>query len=320
MGVATESEHPRGGVHYPRTVTEFDKWFSTEAACEDYLLWVRWPTGFQCPACGARRGWESSRGLLRCASCARQTSATAGTIFEGTRKPLRLWFQAIWYLTSQKQGVSALGLQRVLGHGSYETAWSWLHKLRRAMVRPGRDRLTGEVEVDETFVGAPDTDTYGRERVNRSMVAIAAEVRGRGIGRNRMAVVTDASADSLIPFIRNSVNEGSLVRTDGWAGYGPLPRHGYRHRRTSLRGTGLPPHVAMPRVHRVASLLKRWWLGTYHGAISELHLDYYLDEFTFRFNRRASRARGLLFYRLVQQAVEIEPFPYHQLRGGKDYL
>ena len=313
------TDHPKGGVDYPRTVTEFDKWFSSEAACEEYLRRVRWPTGFQCPACGATRGWETRRGELRCASCARQTSVTAGTIFEGTRKPLRVWFQAIWYLTSQKQGVSALGLQRVLGHGSYRTSWTWLHKLRRAMVRPGRDRLTGEVEVDETFVGGPESETDGRERLIRSMVAVAAEVRGHGIGRIRMAVVDDASADSLIPFIQDTVTEGSLIHTDGWAGYGPLPRYGYQHRRTSLRGTGLPPHVAMPRVHRIASLLKRWWLGTYHGAISEPHLDYYLDEFTFRFNRRTSRSRGLLFYRLIQQAVEIEPIPYNQLRGGKDY-
>jgi len=317
--VSTETGKPAGGVDYPRTVTEFDKWFSSESACLEYLRRVRWPNGFECPGCGGRKGWETSRDQFRCASCARQTSVTAGTIFEGTRKPLRLWFQAIWYLTSQKQGVSALGLQRVLGHGSYRTSWTWLHKLRRAMVRPGRDRLAGEVEVDETFVGGPEAETSGRERHIRSMVAVAAEVRGRGIGRIRMATVADASGPSLIRFIQGAVTEGSLIRTDGWTSYCALPRHGYPHHRTSLRGTGLPPHVAMPRVHRVASLLKRWWLGTYHGAISEEHLDYYLDEFTFRFNRRTSRARGLLFYRLIQQAVEIEPAPYHKIRGGLVY-
>jgi transposase-like protein len=317
--MASEAEHPTGGLDYPRTITEFDSWFATEAACEAFLRRLRWPAGFICPGCKGPEGWETSRGLIRCRSCSRQTSATAGTIFEGTRKPLRLWLQASWYITSQKHGVSALGLQRVLGLGSYRTAWTWLHKLRRAMVRPGRDRLSGEVEVDETFVGGVETDTWGRERVVRSLVAVAAEVRGRGTGRIRMSIVPDASADSLISFIQDSVTEGSLIRTDGWSGYGPLPRHGYQHHRTSLRGTGLPPHVAMPRVHRVAALLKRWWLGTYHGAISEPHLDYYLDEFTFRFNRRTSRARGLLFYRLLQQAVELEPQPYHQIRGGKNH-
>ena len=314
-----EAAHPIGGVDYPRTITEFDRWFSSEDACDAFLRRLRWPAGFACPSCGGIGGWETGRGLLRCPRCARQTSTTAGTIFDGTRKPLRFWFQASWYITSQKHGVSALGLQRVLGLGSYRTAWTWLHKLRRAMVRPGRDRLTGEVEVDETFVGGVETDTWGRERVVRSMVAVAAEVRGRGTGRIRMSIVPDATADSLITFIQNTVTEGSLIRTDSWSGYSPLPRYGYQHHRTSLRGTGLPPHVAMPRIHRVASLLKRWWLGTYHGAISEPHLYYYLDEFTFRFNRRTSRARGLLFYRLLQQAVELEPTPYHLIRGGKDY-
>lgn len=226
-----------------------------------------------------------------------------------------MWFQAIWHLTNQKHGVSALGLQRVLGLGSYQTAWTWMHKLRRAMVRPGRERLAGEVEVDETYLGGESEDVDGRG-TDRSLIVVAAEVRGRGTGRIRMARVEDASAQSLIPFIERSVVEGSVIRTDGWSGYGPLSRSSYRHRPTSLRATRLPPHVAMPRVHRVASLLKRWWLGTYHGGISDAHLEYYLDEFTFRFNRRTSRARGLLFYRLLQQAVELDPTPYHQIRGG----
>ncbi len=302
-------------MDYPRTLEEFDEWFSSETACEEFLRQLRWPSGFECPACGTAGGWETSRGLFRCPGCARQTSVTAGTLFEGTRKPLRLWFQAIWYFTNQKHGVSALGLQRVLGLGSYQTAWAWLHKLRRAMVRPGRDRLSGEVEVDETFLGGADFNTDGRE-TDRALIAIAAEVRRRGVGRIRMAQVRDASAKSLISFVKSAVSEGTVVRTDGWKSYASLPRHGYRHRPTSLRATGLPAHVAMPRVHHVASLLKRWWLGTYHGGISEAHLDHYLDEFTFRFNRRTSRARGLLFHRLVQQAVQMNALPYGQLRSG----
>jgi transposase-like protein len=253
--------------------------------------------------------------LLRCRSCARQTSITAGTLFEGTRKPLRLWFQALWYVTNQKHGVSALGLQRVLGLGSYETAWTWLHKIRRAMVRPSRDRLTGEVEVDETFLGGADFDTDGRA-TEKSLIVIAAEIRGRGTGRIRMGRVEDASIESLIPFVQGAVSEGAIVRTDGWTAYHRLARCGYKHQPISLRASRLPAHVVMPRVHRVASLLDRWWLGTYHGAISEAHLDYYLDEFTFRFNRRTSRARGLLFYRLLQQAVQVDPTPYALLRGG----
>ena len=230
-----------------------------------------------------------------------------------------LWFQAMWYFTNQKHGVSALGLQRILGLGSYQTAWAWLHKFRRAMVRPSRDLLSGEVEVDETFLGGRDSDIDGRE-TDRSLIVIAVEIRGRGIGRIRMARLDDASADSLIPFVKSTVSEGALVCTDGWAGYLPLCRHGYQHRPTSLRATGLPAHLAMPGVHRVASLLKRWWLGTYHGGISEQHLDDYLNEFTFRFNRRTSRARGLLFYRLVQQAVYMDAVPFDQIRGGNPNL
>jgi transposase-like protein len=314
VGVMEETSHPVGGVDYPRTLAEFDAWFSWERDCEEYLRRLRWPRGFECPACGAAGGWQTGRGLLRCSICGRQTSTTAGTLFEGTRKPLRLWFQAIWYFTNQKHGVSALGLQRVLGLGSYQTAWAWLHRLRRAMVRPDRDRLSGEVEVDETFLGSPSIETDGRG-TDKTLIVIAAEVRGRGTGRIRMACIGDASAASLIPFVKSAVREGTVVRTDGWKGYGPLPRYGYTHRPTSQRGTRIPAHVAMPRVHRVASLLKRWWLGTYHGGISERHLEYYLDEFTFRFNRRTSRTRGLLFYRLLQQAVHMDAMPYTQLRS-----
>ncbi len=309
-----ERRHPVGGEDYPRTLVEFDEWFSSEAACEAYLRRLRWPHGFLCPACGGTKGWETQRGLLRCRSCSRQTSVTAGTLFEGTRTSLRLWFQAAWYLTNQKHGVSALGLQRVLGLGSYQTAWAWLHKLRRAMVRPDRERLAGEVEVDETFLGAPDEEVDGRA-TDRALIAIAAEVRDRGTGRIRMAQIPDASAPSLIGFIKSSVSEGATIRTDGWAGYVPLPGHGYRHRPTSLRASRLPAHRVMPRVHRVASLLDRWWLGTYHGGVSLEHLPYYLDEFTFRFNRRTAKARGLLFYRLLQQAVQASPTPYHAIRA-----
>ncbi len=160
--------HPVGGVDYPQTLQEFDKWFPSETACVEYLQRVRWPDGCQCPQSGSESSWPTARGHLRCIKCPRQTSPTAGTIFEGTRKPLRTWFLAMWYVTSQKHGVSALGLQRVLGLGSYQTAWAWLHKLRRAMVRPGRDRLDGEVEVDETYVGGVEADSVGRKAVKKS--------------------------------------------------------------------------------------------------------------------------------------------------------
>jgi len=229
-----------------------------------------------------------------------------------------MWFQAMWYVTSQKFGGSALGLQRVLGLGSYETAWTWLHKLRRAMVRPGRDRLAGRIEVDETYVGGDEEDVRGRQTQKKAIVAIAVEVlEPRGFGRVRLRQIPDVSAESLVPFVCAVVEPGSTVETDGWLSYNPLTKHGYEHVRTIISGSGNPAHVLMPAVHRVASLLKRWLLGTHQGAVSAKHLDYYLDEFTFRFNRRTSRARGLLFYRLVEQAVRADPAPYERIVRGK---
>ena len=222
----------------------------------------------------------------------------------------------MWYVTNQKHGVSALGLQRALGLGSYQTAWSWLHKLRRAMVRPGRDKLTGEVEVDETYVGGKEAGITGRKATKKSIVTIDAEIRGRGIGRIRMSVVNDASSESLVAFVQATICEGAVVLTDGWRGYSGI-KVGYDHLPKNIAASGDPAHIAMPRVHRVASLFDRWWLGTHQGAIRAKHLDYYLDEFTFRFNRRRSRARGLLFYRLLEHALQIDPVPYKRLVGGK---
>jgi transposase-like protein len=216
----------------------------------------------------------------------------------------------MWGVTSQKNGTSALGLQRVLGLGSYKTAWTWLHKLRRAMVRPGRDRLTGRIEVDETYVGGLEEGVRGRQTEVKALVVIAAQEDGFGIGRIRMQRIADASAESLEPFIVENIEPGSVVQTDGWAGYGGVPAKGFDHQVTVLRGKKESASELLPRVHRVASLLKRWLLGTHQGAVSREHLDYYLDEFTFRFNRRHSKSRGKLFYRLVQQAVAVEPVPY----------
>ena len=179
----TASSRPVAGTDYPRTFQEMEQWFRDDAACREYIRHLRWPSGFICPHCGVSgEPWTMSDQLLRCRNCHARTSLTAGTIFEGTRKPLRTWFMAMWFLTSQKNGVSALGLQRVLGLGSYETAWTWLHKLRRAMVRPGRDCLGGMVEVDETYVGGPEKDKWGREIDSKAIVAVAAEESGLGIG------------------------------------------------------------------------------------------------------------------------------------------
>lgn len=256
-----------------------------------------------------------------CSACQYQMTVLSGTIFQDTRKPLVMWFRAIWYVTSQKTGTSALGLQRVLGLGSYQTAWAWLHKLRRAMVRPGRDGLRGRVEVDETYVGASEEELLGRKHDKKALIAIAAEEDGKKVGRIRMKRIPDVSRSVLHGFIRESVEPDSTIHTDGWQAYRDLAQYGYRHEVSNIMKSDKSAVELMPRVHIVSSLLKRWLLGTHQGAVSAEHLDYYLDEFTFRFNRRTSRSRGKLFYRLVQQAVAMDPVPYSELikhsRGRK---
>jgi len=245
-------------------------------------------------------------------------SVTAGTIFHRTRTPLTTWFAAAWYITNQKYGTSTRGLEMALGLGCYQTAWTMLHKLRSAMVRPGRDRLTGDVEVDETYVGGVEHGGKpGRGAGRKSIVVIAVEVLSpKGFGRIRMRPIPDASGESLVPFVRDSVEPGATVLTDAWGGYNDLAKHGYNRKTVILSATGDPAHVSMPAVHRVAALLKRWLLGTHQGAVRPEHLQAYLDEYTFRFNRRSSRRRGLLFHRLMEHAVVTSPSPYPDLVGG----
>jgi transposase-like protein len=298
---------------YPKNLTELEAAFATEESCRAYLARLRWPDGFRCPRCGGGKSWPVRGVLLECAVCGGQTSVTAGTIFQDTRTPLPVWFRAMWWVTTQKNGASALGLQRVLGLKSYETAWTWLHKFRRAMVRPGRDLLAGRVEVDECYVGGLEEGLPGRLNLKKALVVVAAQEDGPGIGRIRMRLILDASAESLMPFVQDSVVPGSVVHTDGWPGYLPLEKNGYAHDVTVLRGKKKTPSELLPRVHQVISLLKRWLMGTHQGAVSHKHLDYYLDEFTFRFNRRRSRSRGKLFFRLVQQAVAAEPIPLDRI-------
>ena len=297
---------------YPRTVQEFEDRFATEEACRDYVARLRWPDGFRCPRCGQRAVWRTGRGLFRCKTCDHKTSSTAGTIFQDSHLPLRTWFRAMWWVTSQKPGASALSLQRILGLGSYRTAWALLAKLRRAMIRPGRDRLSGRVEIDETYVGGKDKALYGRKTEKKALVVIAAEEDGAGTGRIRLRRVVSASKVNLHRFILDAVQPGSIVHTDGWPSYGGLEAKGYGHDVTEMKSAEQGVDM-LPRVHRVASLLKRWLLGTHQGAVSKEHLDTYLDEFAFRFNRRTSRHRGKLFYRLVQHAVALPPVPYRRM-------
>jgi transposase-like protein/ribosomal protein L37AE/L43A len=312
--------------HYPKSLAEFEEMFGSVEQCRHYLFELRWPDGFDCPRCHGRRYWPSKTSLLVCANCQYQVSVTAGTVFQDTHKPLSTWFRAMWWVTSQKNGASALGLQRVLGLGSYRTAWTWLHKLRRAMVRPGRDRLHGQVQVDETYWGALEEGRQGREPGKKAMIVVAVEKDGRKCGRTRLRRVQDASGPSLCAFVKDNVEPGSMVETDGWSGYGGLRALGYVHQPGTQGRLDVPgaDDDLLPYAHRVISLFKRWLLGTHQGAISAEHLDYYLDEFAFRFNRRTSQYRGKLFYRLVQQAVQADPAPYQSLirhvRGRKPKL
>jgi len=298
---------------YPRTLGEFEERFTTEAVCRAYLAQLRWPGGYRCLRCGEGRCWLTQEGLMKCSQCSYRASVTAGTIFHRSHLPLRTWFRAIWWVTNQKHGISALGVQRLLGLGSYKTAWAWLQKLRRAMVRPARDRLTGEVEVDETYVGGVEPGKTGRERGSKALVAVAAQVDGEGIGRIRLRRIPDASSRSLLSFVNDAIEPGSTVISDGWEGYLGVNDAGYKHKARIISGSGKTASALLPRVHRVASLLKRWLLGTHQGAVSREHLDYYLDEFTFRFNRRNSRHRGKLFYRLVEQAAQVGHTPFARL-------
>jgi transposase-like protein len=298
-------------IDYPKNIMELEHEFDTEKKCRDYIIKLKFEDGkYTCPLCGSKKSWLVRENSFECADCHHQESILSGTIFQDTHKPLTLWFRAIWYITSQKNGTSALGLQKVLGIGSYKTAWTWLHKLRRAMVRPDRDKLKGKVEVDEAFFGAPETGgKRGRGGENKVQAAIAVETTGGKVGRIRIKIIDDASQESLHDFIKETIEPGSLVVTDGWRGYNGLTENGYKHEIIEHE----TKELLLPHVHTVISLIKRWILGTLQGSCSKEHLPYYFDEYTFRFNRRKSNSRGMLFYRLMQNAVHLEPVTYKKI-------
>jgi ISXO2-like transposase domain/Transposase zinc-ribbon domain len=252
----------RAGVHYLGSDGDFRSWFGTDADCLDYLEWLRWPKGFVCPRCEAGGGWATSDGRFKCVTCGNRTSTTAGTLFDRRRTPLSVWFAACWMFASQKDGVSALSLQRALEIGSYPTAWAMLHRLRAVLVRPGRDRLSGVVEVDETVIGGVEPGlSGGRSRgKKKSLVAVAVERKDpNGLGRRRMSPIDDASSETLRAFLLDSVVEGSTVVTDGWQAYRHATEGLYVHERQVVAKN--EASQLMPGVHRVASLSKRWLLG-----------------------------------------------------------
>ena len=307
-------ETPLASRKYPRSMGEFQAWFSTDADCLDYLQWLRWPDGFVCPRCGHVGGWALADGRFRCAGCAARTSPTAGTMFDRTRTPLTVWFTACWLFATQKDGFSALSLQRSLDIGSYQTAWAMLHRVRSVLVRPGRERLQGTVEVDETYIGGDEPGlSGGRAKGKKALVGVAVErVKPRGFGRCRMALLADGSSNSLRAFLLDNVEPGATVVTDGWQPYRPATSELYVHDRLA-GAAGTQAFKLLPGVHNVSSLTKRWLLGTHQGAVQEAHLASYLNEFVFRFNRRRSRSRGLVFYRVLQLAVAHDPVRYRDL-------
>jgi hypothetical protein len=316
--VVVEPDRPKAGIDYPGTWPSFEAWFPDDDACREYLARVRWPDGFVCPRCDGRDAWMTGRGLWMCRSCGRQTSVTAGTIFHRSRYPLKTWFAAMWFVCSQKNGISALGLQRAVGFGSYETAWAWMHKMRRAMVRPDRELLGGDgvsVEIDQTFLGARRKSMSGPRYDNKAEIVVAVERQHpKGFGRVRLAQI-DNRKDDLFDFIQHTISHGTILYTDGDTTYPPIAKKlQIRHEPITIVHATEPAHVVHPGVHLVASLLKQWLAGTLHDGQSQRHLAYYLDEFTFRFNRRTSRSRGMLWFRLMQQAVNTDPHPLDVLQ------
>lgn len=308
------------GVDYPDTYRGFVEMFPDDEACLRYIERLRWPDGFFCPVCGsAGEPWRATRGRLVCSSCRHQSSVIAGTIFEKTRTPLTTWFETAWHLTTAKNGMSAQTLSNTLGT-TYRVAWAMLHRYRVAMVRAEREPPYGDVEVDEVFVGGIDRGGRPGRGTRKSIVVIAVEIRQpKGFGRVRMRHVPDASGRSLMPFVCDVVASDAVVLTDGWQGYGGLPRHGYTRKVSPVSASRDPSDAPMPGVHRVASLLKRWILGTHHGAIDAVHLQSYLEEFTFRFNRRNSGNRGLVFRRLLEQAVVTAPVSEAEVTHGYEW-
>ncbi len=301
---------------FPKNLPEFLEQFGTEEACAEYLFRQKWPEGFKCSKCGFNEAHLlPTRSIYVCYGCRRHHSLTSGTAFHGTRKGLKKLFLALYFMVSSKQGLSAKELQRQLGLGSYKTAWSWLHKLRRCMVDPNRSALSGEIELDETWIGGAKHGVRGRGAAGKTVVACAVERTIGKIGRVRLAVIANCSKDKLHEFVAGKLELESTIHTDGWTGYNGLDKSGYAHVRDVIDGGGVEAHVVLPGVHRVFSLLKRWMLGTHQGAISRKHLQRYLSEFEFRFNRRTSHAPTHLFQRLMEGVVRDGHCPYAKIVG-----
>jgi transposase-like protein len=300
-------------LNFPRSLFEFQRQFPDESACAVWLAEARWPDGFRCPSCGHSNAWklETKAWTYECAKCRRQTSVTAGTMMHGSKLPLTVWFWAAYLMATHSNGISARQMGRQLGLGSYKSAWLLCAKLRRAMVNPARALLSGVVEIDETQIPYrtkedPVAGCGGRCPDGKMQVIVAVEVTGGVPGRLRLGVIEDASSASLHPFIMGTVVEGTTLKTDGWSGYPGVP--GYTHEPHVVGN--MAAHIVLPWVHRVISNLKTWGLGVYHG-LRRPHLQSYLDEFVFRFNRRKSP--NAAFRTLLGIGATIKPVTYNRL-------
>jgi len=288
-------------MSYPRDQLEFEDQFRTETECIEYFKKIRWPKGFVCRKCGESEFWLQSRNRYTCRICQFQSTLFSGTVFEGSRLKLRLWYRAIWWMISQKHGTSAAGLQKGLGIKSYKTAWLLLHKIRSAMVDPRRSKLSGKIEVDESWVGGKKHGPEYKGGKGNPIVVVAIEFNEKSLGRLRMEHIELNTTFLLTRFIENNIEQDSQLFTDEWSGYKSIKTRGYGH--TTTATSRVADNNVLPRVHLVIALLKTWLQGTHHGRIERQHLQAYLDEFVFRFNRRNSASRGLLFKRLLEGSI-----------------
>lgn len=303
-------------MKYPENLREFDKIFKDDDACLNFLEQIRWKDGFECQACGGDKYWVQATGLRRCRTCFFDNSVKVGSVYESSRLPLKTWFYAIWWMTSQKTGVSALNLQKNLGLGSYRTAWLLLHKIRNSMVHADRSLLQGEVEVDEAFIGGFKSGKRGRGAEGKELVVIAAECSGKSrVGRIRIQRVPDATTENLETFVMANIKPGSTIHTDGWKSYSDVKLLGFKH--LPKKSATVHPDELLPRINTVTALLKRWLMGTLHGRLDPKHMDSYFEEFVFRFNRRTSKVRGLLFQRVLENSLRISPTPYVEITSRK---
>lgn len=289
---------------YPETMQDFIEQFATERQCRDYLAKTRWSGGFVCPHCKSVDAWIKKSGIRVCKKCRKDVSVTAGTHFAYSKIPLNLWFQAMWFVVMQKQGVSALGLGRALGIKRQKTGWFMLKRIREAMTKTSTDLLSGTVEIDEVFLGGVKPGKQGRGAEGKTLILVAVEDKGKkGIGRIRLSIIPNAKEETLLKTIQTLVNPGSTIRTDQHRGYPIITKHNFYHKPIAKASYELEEDTT-PLVHRVASLLKRWLLGTHQGGVQQENLSSYLDEYVFRFNRRTSKSRGKLFYRLIQNMLK----------------